>query len=67
MILIELLKGPLAVILTASMGWLMLKIIIWLTQRHDESLVPVCTDTGFNSSMDNCVNGTVSSTNERRT
>jgi hypothetical protein len=33
--LIQLIKGPLAILVTASMGWLMLKIIIWLTQRDD--------------------------------
>ena len=35
MILIELVKGPLAVLATVGMGWLTLKFIWWLTQRHD--------------------------------
>lgn len=34
--LITILKGPAALILTAVMGWLMIRTVIWITQRHDE-------------------------------
>ena len=34
--LITLLKGPAATITTLVIGWLMIRTVIWITQRHDE-------------------------------
>ena len=34
--LITLLKGPAAMIVTIAIGWLMIRTVIWITQRHDE-------------------------------